>query len=347
MAWAQRCFVLMLQLAGAMNADAGSVDQLAAYTIDESGVTVSGVSSGGYMAQQLHVAYSSLIGGAAIIAGGPYHCAGGSYPFNMLIAMDRCMDATDGVPFFGPPGVEASISETHQAFGRGVIDDPSNLSGDQVWLFSGASDTTVPRAVMDVVADYYHRFSAQVTYITDLAAGHAMITATDGANACDATREPFINDCDYDAAGALLKTLYGTLKQPLTWNQTSLLAFDQSEFIDDPEVHGMAQVGYLYVPQNCAGQQRCRLHVALHGCGQTEDDIGDAFYTQTGYNDWAEANDIVILYPQAAARTWFLLPWPNPEGCWDWWGYTGRQYHTQRGVQMRAIKAMVERLTGH
>jgi hypothetical protein len=34
----------------------------------------------------------------------------------------------------------------------------------------------------------------------------------------------------------------------------------------------------------------------------------------------------------------------NPNGCWDWWGYTGAPYHTRNGAQMRAVKAMVDRL---
>ena len=49
--------------------------RLAATTND---VTVSGISSGGYMAVQFQVAYSSVVRGAGIVAGGPYYCAEGS-----------------------------------------------------------------------------------------------------------------------------------------------------------------------------------------------------------------------------------------------------------------------------
>jgi hypothetical protein len=34
----------------------------------------------------------------------------------------------------------------------------------------------------------------------------------------------------------------------------------------------------------------------------------------------------------------------NPRGCWDWWGYTGRNYHTKEAPQMRAVMAMIDRL---
>ena len=42
------------------------------------GTTVSGLSSGGYMAVQLHVAHSASVRGAGVLAGGPYYCAQGS-----------------------------------------------------------------------------------------------------------------------------------------------------------------------------------------------------------------------------------------------------------------------------
>lgn len=37
--------------------------------------TVSGISSGGYMAVQMHVIYSGEFTGAGIVAGGPFYCA--------------------------------------------------------------------------------------------------------------------------------------------------------------------------------------------------------------------------------------------------------------------------------
>ena len=42
--------------------------------MDRAAVTVSGLSSGGFFAHQFHVAFSSLVKGAGILAGGPYGC---------------------------------------------------------------------------------------------------------------------------------------------------------------------------------------------------------------------------------------------------------------------------------
>ena len=43
--------------------------------------------------------------------------------------------------------------------------------------------------------------------------------------------------------------------------------------------------------------------------------LSDTFALHAGYNELAEKNDIIIIYPQA--RTSVL----NPYGCWDWYVY--------------------------
>ena len=122
--------------------------------------------------------------------------------------------------------------------------------------------------------------------------------------------------------------------------EAHILAFDQSEFLGDPNRHGMNETGYLYLPASCAGGAACRIHVVFHGCRQTTADIGDLFVKQSGFNAWAESNDLILLYPQARAT---LM---NPNGCWDWWGYDDSAYHIKEGRQMAAVKAMIDRLAG-
>ena len=34
----------------------------------------------------------------------------------------------------------------------------------------------------------------------------------------------------------------------------------------------------------------------------------------------------------------------NPLGCWDWWGYSGSDYLTRAGPQIKAVRAMIDRL---
>ena len=45
--------------------------------------------------------------------------------------------------------------------------------------------------------------------------------------------------------------------------------------------------------------------------------INDTYVRHAGYNEVADLNDIIILYPQVTSSV------TNPNGCWDWFGYTG------------------------
>lgn len=295
-------------------------------------VSISGLSSGAFMAVQYEVAYSGSVVGAGIIAGGSYYCARGS----MMAAVGGCKDAD----------IADLAALTRKRAEAGQIDPVSRLASHRVWLFSGTLDKLVPPATVNDLAKYYAAFvpAAQVQFKNDMAAGHAMPTDSYG-NKCDALASPFISNCGFDAAGQLLQWIYGPLKPRADAGAPGgkLVEFNQAEFLAEPTTHGMANTGYVYIPQSCeAGGTGCKLHIALHGCVQDIGTIKDTFARNAGYNAWADTNRIVVLYPQAAA----IAPMPNPKACWDWWGYDDKDYSLQSGRQLRAIKQMADRLTG-
>jgi poly(3-hydroxybutyrate) depolymerase len=298
----------------------------------ESTATVSGVSSGAYMAVQFHVAHSSRVKGVGALAGGPYYCAQGS----LWTAYYNCM--TPGS--FAPLPSTARLREQTESFAAGGrIDPTSNLESARVWLFSGTRDDTVTREVVEGLYNFYSAYKAASVIVRDKPAGHAMVTEAAGNSDCGATRPPFINDCDYDAAGTLLQYLLGPLAPPSASPLGRLESFEQASF--GGYAIGMDDEGYFYLPKECE-TQRCRVHVAFHGCRQGRDQVQEQFARDAGYNRWADTNRIIVLYPQAIARWWWIY---NPKGCWDWWGYTGAQYHTRDGAQIRAVKAMLDRLS--
>jgi Esterase PHB depolymerase len=318
---------LLLLAAGS----AVAADRLPGYAADTSTFTVSGVSAGGYMAVQLHFAHSTRVSGVAAFAAGPYYCAQGS----LWTAFYNCMSPGAWTPL---PRVEALKEHTARFVREELIDPTSNLAQARIWLFSGMRDRTVDPAVVAALGRFYVQFGAKPVHIDDKLAGHGMITENVG-NDCEMTGPPFINDCDYDAAGALLRHLLGTLSGPASKPGGRLLAFDQREFADAKAI-SMAADGYLYVPRAC-DTAPCRIHVVFHGCRQGVESIGEQFVRDAGYNRWADTNRLIVLYPQAIARYWWIY---NPRGCWDWWGYTGPRYATKQGAQVRAVLGMVERL---
>jgi len=327
--------------------------------IDRGSISVSGVSSGAYMAQQFHVIYSSRIMGAGLIAGGPYNCAGGSYfpslfdPTGLYAALNVCSATNPLGLFAGPPDVRQSIDFTREQAQAGHIDDPVNMRNARIWLLTGAKDKIIPAPVVESLAAYYRAFAKPggIRLLTLPGAGHAMVT-DDFGSPCDARGAPHINDCDFDAAEALLRYIYGP--GPLApkvseADRGSLIAFDQTRFFDSGDKRvSLHRLGHLYLPARCIQGGRCRLHVAFHGCRQSQDEIGDAFYAHAGYNEVAEANAIVVLYPQAKAWSESLVFQyaENPRGCWDWWGYSGEDFSIRTGKQIQAVARMINTLVG-
>ncbi len=285
-------------------------------------VTVSGISSGGFMAAQMHVAFSRTIQGAAIIAAGPYGCAQG----NAFRALNNCMQ--------GRPVLPNGNVLRHQAqllAHAGLIDDLENLRDDRVFLFSGTRDETVRSEVVAANIDFYQLPESSVRFVSDLPVGHAFSTL-DFGNACELPNgTPWLSACDYDLAGELLTHLLGPMQAAHESEDENYFRFVQ------PAHSSLDYYGHAYVPGPCRRGERCQLHMALHGCEQGAEKIGQVFVRESGYNSWAHSNRVVIIYPQVRGH---ILK--NPHGCWDWWGYTSNYYATKRGAQMNALKNMID-----
>ena len=316
---------------------AAAVSALGSYNVAIEHSSVSGLSAGAYMAVQMHVAFSATLVGAGIIAGGPFYCTQGSR-FTLWFYLNQCTHPL----FWVPPPNAARLAQAAQGFAAsGLIDQLSHLRNDHVYLFSGGNDYLVTRDVVNQTRTFYKFVGLpgrNIAYVSDPLAGHAILTKSYG-NTCFASATPFINDCDYDQAGAILGHIYGKLNPPSpAADHGELREFSQTEFIADARAHSVSDSGYVYLPKSCLQGSRCKVHVVFHGCEQTAERVGDAVYRWAGYNDWAATNDIIVLYPQLISTR------RNPGGCWDWWGYDSAYYYTKKGPQMAAVMAMIRRL---
>ena len=354
-----------LSLLLATSADAA--DKLGAYPVDPTQVSVAGISSGAFMANQLHIAHSANIMGAAMIAGGLYGCSVQDVTSDGVLALaSQAVGACMKVPFL-LDDVATYKGRVEQLAAKHWIDPPANLARAKVYFFTGGSDSVVDSETIVKGEALYKALGtpdANIVFVDRSGpaakAGHSWVTQNYGG-ACDANAAPYIDRCGYDQAGAELKAIYGeNLNPPAQTASGRIVAFDQSEFVPGKATaaNGLWDTGYVYVPKACepGASQPCRLHVVLHGCKQSAEVLGDIFYANIGVNEWADANNIVVLYPQAHATTSAELPsslwanaliYANPEGCWNWWGYSDdRQYLTKKGVQVTAIWKMIERIEG-
>jgi poly(3-hydroxybutyrate) depolymerase len=316
--------------------------RLPALGADLAQASVSGISSGGFMAAQIATAYSSTFMGVGVIAAGPWYCAGSLRDDAYLTdALSFCM--TPASSAVGPDGVAAYAKAVRLA-ADGAIDPVAGVGRQRVYIFSGLQDRTVRTVVGEQAAVFYR--SAGVTpdrlrFDRHPDAAHAIVTDRPDDLPCGAEEPPYINNCGFMQSHVLLAHIYpGKTAQPAAAPLGGrLLKFDQGEFLQGART-AMDRDAYAYIPAWCEAN-RCAVHVALHGCRQGRSAIGDRFYTGTGYNEFADTNGIIVLYPQVHAAD---LP-PNPRGCWDFWGYSDRAaFPTRAAPQMRAIAAMVRRL---
>ena len=288
--------------------------------IDDNRITVSGISAGGQMAHQLHIAYSDLFSGVGIVAGGPYGCADGS----LATAMARCMGKLDA-----PLPISEFVDGINNAVKEGDVADTENLGNDRVWLFHGTQDTTVAAGVSAAIGAIYTEFLpvGQIQSVDDIVSGHTFPAKGQGSS-CTTPQTPFVGDCDYDAAGEILNFLYTGLESPVSEPDTTL----ETVVLPGASEAGLGETAYLFVPEACAKDgDACALHLVLHGCAQSSVTVGTDFIQQSGYLPWAEANNIVLAFPQ-------VVPGPlNPYACWDWWGYTGEDYRWRNGKQMLVL----------
>jgi poly(3-hydroxybutyrate) depolymerase len=295
---------------------------------------VTGVSSGGYLATQLQVAYSAAFAGAGVVAAGPYFCGQG----RLLVGALAC---GSGIV---PEDVSALVERAESWSREGRIDPVDNLGTRRIYGFHGTWDPVVSATVNDAGMRFYQDFGAPVRYDDTVPAGHSWVTPQ-GVVPCRLTAPPFLNDCGVDPQGAMLDHWLGSVNPPNTGPPTgTLLRFDQNRYVPggSAAAHSMDTTGLLYTPASCAAGRSCRLVVALHGCVSGQSLLGTLFSERGNLNTYADTNDLVILYPQAVPSLHSI----NPMGCWDWWGYTTPDYAVKGAPQMAAITEMVRALGG-
>lgn len=321
---------------------------LGKYNINMSDIVVAGVSSGADMATQLHFSYSANIKGEAIFAGSPFFCAlGTSDAFWGLVygpaySADYALYSCSGTEYWSEgesPPLSTLETDTNNAAKDGYLDPVADLSGSKAWIFSGEDDTVVSQSVVKDSQSMLSHYGVSTTTNYTTAAEHGWVTpdVSSSSNPCNKLNSNYLINCGFDAEQQMLTDFFGTLNARNNGTLTgSLIQFNQTPYGGTD----MDSTGWLYVPANCASGASCKLVVALHGCEMGQQYIGTEFVQNSGLNEWADTNSIIVLYPQAVSSA---SP-ANDLGCWDWWDYSGTAYASNEGSQVEAIWKMIEQI---
>ncbi|BCL77075.1 depolymerase [Jeongeupia sp. HS-3] len=347
------------------------VTQLGCYNVQQGQSSVSGLSSGAFMTVQLHLAHSASFVGAGIIAGGPFRCAE-SFPGAAPVAEDAfiqnslfiCLNPL--VPQTAPNAAHlAQLARDTAAAGE--IDPVEHLADDKVYIFTGSEDEVVFSDVVARTRSFYELLGVRPEHIAfddTVPAGHSIITDNPEDSPLGSNQPPYINQGDFMQSHHILEHIYGKLNPPAERLSGRLLRFHQTEFFGGDPGASMSEYGYAYIPKAVEDGAPARVHIALHGCKQgynyveytngrrdtlTSPPYGNRYVTTTGYNAIADSNNFIILYPQVEGTDDGITQ--NPEGCWDWWGYSSTDaqrpdYYSRNAVQIRAIHGMLQRLGG-
>lgn len=348
---------------------------LPSYKVATGGNSISGLSSGAFMTVQMQLAHSAAFMGAGVIAGGPYRSVE-SFRDAAMLAEDAYILNAEYIcmaPLTAQAGPDArrlaDLARATAAAGR--IDPIQHLESHRVYIFTGFEDQVVHSSVVRATRDFYRDLGvgdAAICFVDDQPAGHSILTDNQEDRPISVNRPPYINFGGYMQSHRILDHIYGDqgVKPPAETLSGELVRFDQTEFFADYEARAsMGPLGFVYIPGSVkAGGQARGVHVVLHGCKQGYSYVefvngradianramfGSRYVITTGYRHWADANDLIVLYPQVEARDDSIVQ--NPNGCWDWWGYTSLDrdapdYYSKDAIQIRAIHAMLARISG-
>jgi poly(3-hydroxybutyrate) depolymerase len=247
----------------------------------------------------------------------------------------------------------------------GTIAPLSSLAKARVFLYRGTLDGIYLDGSVNKTRDFFAEFvsdpSSQLKYVANIPSQHAFMTVdphipntTCGVNLPN--EPPAMANCGFDGAGETLKHALPSLniQTPATFDfdPSNLIVFHQSIYFS-PTFPSFGKVGYLYVPTQCQDLSvQCNLHIAFHGCGMsiTYSDMLMSFVSYTGFNAYADRNDLVILYPQAGGYGESNIQAPTSQlkiDCFDGYGQTGYDYDLITGPQMATVRNMIRAIAGY
>ena len=303
-------------------------------------VTISGQSAGGSMAMQHLFAFAGSVDGAAIASGSVFGC--GAFPKKS----HNC--------YYGGIDVPATFKYIQDRHAAGLIDDPASLRNTAVHLFHGTKDVVVTQPcmsdVLEQLKNYVSKDKIKVVFNTSASHVWTLDHGTCACGACSWTGSNEccdVNNCAYDLSGDILRHIFGgvPVKPRATAPASNLRWVNQQAFL--PEKNGtwtnaaLMKWALVYVPTACQGAavNDCKVHVNYHGCTRKKWQQRLLWERLLDLNEYGEANDMIVVYPQAAGDN------ITGTGCWNW-GFKRDDtlFDTYKSAQLATVVNLVDGL---
>lgn len=325
--------------------------------IDPSGILTVGCSNDADFAHQFQVAFSSLVKGACIFSGMPYHSAVTRFPGDYMVpkspstaANIHCPDCdANGTLIYDhaknhPEWVDINMLAEYAENAENVDDPRKHMVDTRAFVFGPTHDRCYKPPAMANVAAFYWKYakrSTQIKLVDDQPFPHTLPTNS----------TPYFNHSEpagYDGPGYCLSHVFFHKEQmkhaininhPEWWRR-----INATRFVPDPLGAGMRQSAWLYVPPQCE-TGICKLVIAPGGCNAATDSPP----SNDDFAHYGTANGIVVLKPCQGAPI-DLERYPNNHenrrGMKDVYGQMTAEYATQKGSQMEPIGNMLKKLLG-
>ena len=234
-------------------------------------------------------------------------------PPGMGLALSKCQGcAGPGSNYISAVNVTTLLGVASCRAALGAIDPLEHVGRGRYWLYRGSHDACYNVGSVDNAAEFYERLGGAVAFVNSTVGSlHSIPTVADGTP-CGTEgnyteQSPHgLEACGFDGAGEALQHIYrNKLRPPVPQRPNGLRRFAQAEFERSLPRAGLDPAGgFLYLPAACeaSGGVGCRVHVFAHGCGMAAAahsyGFNDTYARRAGFNTWAEANEIIVLYPQ-------------------------------------------------
>lgn len=276
-------------------------------------------------------------------------------------AVGVCMESPEDT--HGASAGPMDLSFMNEFESQGLIAPARHIAHQRVLIYQGKDDNVLRPPMALKLEEYYRRMGVPNSFLKSVLrpGGHNFPTDREDGIGCYGEGVPYVANCKYDLAGDVLQHTLGRKLVRGVMNPDHLHIVEQ---MNAPT--SIQSYGYLYANNFCLNSpEECDLHVAFHGCKMSDDydeifqkayeskvrvsrilsvqdyelrgrtpQMGARIFASTsGYGEYAELmkNRLMIYFPQTRIST---ENYPaNPKGCWDWYGWTGSEYATNKGKE--------------